>query len=50
MLHNDVFPWVTTSLLDSAGQLEHFPELLALLEEHYTLTARIEDFDIYAYK
>ncbi len=50
VLHNDVFPWVTTSMLDSAGQLEYFPKLRTLLAENYLLTARIEDFDIYAYK
>lgn len=50
VLHNDVFPWVTTSLLDSAGQLEYFPQLQMLLNENYALTARLEDFDIYTYR
>jgi hypothetical protein len=50
VLHNDVFPWVTAGPLDSAGQLEYYPELRALLAESYALRARIEDFDIYAYR
>ena len=45
--HNDVFPMVTGDTIDSARALEGFSELRQLIEERYTRTAQIEDFDIY---
>jgi len=47
VLHNDVFPWVTASLADSAQQLASFPELRALLQTHYRRASRVEDFDVW---
>jgi len=47
VLHNDVFPWVTASLADSAQQLTSFPELRALLGTHYREVRRMEDFDVW---
>jgi 4-amino-4-deoxy-L-arabinose transferase-like glycosyltransferase len=47
VLHNDVFPWVTGSTLDSAGQLARYPALERLLATDYQLDRRIEHFDVY---
>jgi hypothetical protein len=50
VLHDDVFPWATGTIVDSATHLQAFPELTALLERDYTRVQRIEDFDIYEHR
>ena len=45
--HRDVFPVVTGDMLDSAETLKRFPALAARLDDQYTLTTTIEDFDVY---
>lgn len=45
--HNDRFPWVTGDMLDSAGSLQRFPALLALLHTGYHSVGGIERFEIY---
>jgi hypothetical protein len=45
--HRDVFPVVTGDALDSADTLHRFPELAARINDQYTLSTTIEDFDIY---
>ncbi|MBM4364379.1 MAG: hypothetical protein FJ104_17000, partial [Deltaproteobacteria bacterium] len=45
--HGDVFSFVTGDSLDSAGELEGFPELAALLAGEYELASVVEDLDLY---
>ena len=45
--HNDVFPMVTGDPIDSADTLKGFDALRSLIEDRYTLEAKIEDFDVY---
>lgn len=47
VLHNDVFPWVTASRLDSAAQLLHYPELQLFLRENYRPDRQIEHFEVW---
>jgi hypothetical protein len=47
VLHNDVFPWATGTVVDSATHLANYPELGALLSADYRMVERIEDFAIY---
>ena len=43
----DVFSFVTGNNLDSRDALPGFPALHRLIEENYTLSTRIEDFELY---
>lgn len=45
--HEDVFPAVTGSNLDSAQALYEFEPLRELLSSHYQLVTQIEDFEIF---
>jgi uncharacterized membrane protein YhaH (DUF805 family) len=45
--HNDVFSFVTGNMLDSAQEVQRFPELASLLETQYQRVRQIEDFEIY---
>jgi hypothetical protein len=45
--HHDVFPAVTGNRLDSATELDGFPDLARLLTEGYQRSSQIEPFDIY---
>jgi hypothetical protein len=44
---HDVFPMVTGGHADSQESLPSFPELAKLLDEGYTKTTTIEDFDVF---
>jgi hypothetical protein len=47
VVHGDPLPWVTGNSLDSAAALREFPELLSLIESHYSRATSIGDFEIY---
>jgi hypothetical protein len=47
VVHNDMLPWMTGRLEDSAGQVVTFPELQRLLESRYRQAERIEDFSVW---
>jgi hypothetical protein len=46
--HGDYFRFVTGDDFDSAQALQEFPELLTLLDTHYTRLEQVEDFEIYS--
>jgi len=47
VLHNDVFPWVTGSVADSAQQLAGYPELSEFIQSRYRRATRVEDFTVW---
>jgi hypothetical protein len=47
VVHNDVLPWMTGRLEDSAGQVATFPEFQRLLDSRYVNTEMIEDFSVW---
>jgi hypothetical protein len=45
--HDDVMPWVDGTLNDSAGDLERFDELKAVIGAEYQKEQRVGKFDVY---
>lgn len=50
VVRNDAQPWLAGRWDDSASQLAQYPELAAVLKQHYALRESIEDFDIWEHR
>jgi hypothetical protein len=47
VVRGDRLPWVTGNRRDSFESLQGFPELIALLQNHYREAKRVGDFEIW---